>query len=117
METLETAQALAWGLQDILANCTDEDSPKVLGMILDILYSKPNSEEDVRPGKRKNEFAEPDAQKNLKPAKCPEEIESQNTGEIPEPDAPAAAYADTKPLIPEVPNLAAPDKKQGTRCR
>lgn len=77
-------------------------------MINGILGSEPTSVDSL-PGKRKNEFAEPKAQKNLKAAKCPEELENKNTGEAPEPDA-AAAYADTKPLVPEVPDLAHSDK-------
>ena len=77
-------------------------------MINGILGSEPTSVDSL-PGKRKNEFAEPKAQKNLKAAKCPEELENENTGEAPEPDAAAAAYADTKPLVPEVPDLTHSD--------
>ena len=96
------------GLQEILADCTRENKPKILKMINGILGSEPTSVDSL-PGKRKNEFAEPKAQKNLKAAKCPEELENENTGEAPEPDAAAAAYADTKPLVPEVPDLAQSD--------
>ena len=107
-EALETAQALVLGLQEILADCPKENKPKILEMINELLGSEPT----LAPGKRKHEFAEPKAAKNLKPTKCPEELENVNAAEAPEPDVPAAAYADTKPLVPEVPDLTAPDKKK-----